>query len=309
MKCETCGAMLAEGAYFCPECGSLVRSNTNDKNNANTQDGIQTSTNSPETQTRTDSGQCTKCGAELKPGEKFCSACGHKAENIIVDGGTKYRDKHKNTGAITVIIVAAVSLAACAISMAMILSHSDTLRMLLAQKPTQSPTPTATVLPTPTAYQAGTPVYSFKLGSYSSEHRNSSDGVSSDTYYANHIIDGDSRTAWIPVCEDDGLSPIGHWIELVSSTPQYVSGLKVVNGFAKDDRKYRNNYRVKDIRIVINNSEEIVRQLSDAGCGIEEEISFGRVYQASIIKIIIESVYDTHPIYNEAAISEITPIS
>lgn len=49
--CSNCGAALAPGAKFCPECGTKVAQKA----------------------------FCTECGAELKPGSKFCAECGAKA--------------------------------------------------------------------------------------------------------------------------------------------------------------------------------------------------------------------------------------
>ncbi len=49
-KCSACGADIAAGAKFCPECGA--------KQNAKS--------------------FCPECGAEVDPSSKFCNNCGHK---------------------------------------------------------------------------------------------------------------------------------------------------------------------------------------------------------------------------------------
>lgn len=50
-SCPSCGAPLATGVKFCPECGSKINIEKH----------------------------CTECGAKLPPGAKFCGECGHKA--------------------------------------------------------------------------------------------------------------------------------------------------------------------------------------------------------------------------------------
>lgn len=49
--CPSCGASVAHGAKFCPECGTKLAQKS----------------------------FCTECGAEIKPASKFCSECGAKA--------------------------------------------------------------------------------------------------------------------------------------------------------------------------------------------------------------------------------------
>lgn len=53
-KCANCGAQLASGAKFCPECGT------------------------PNPAAVAVERHCTECGAKLAPGAKFCPDCGTK---------------------------------------------------------------------------------------------------------------------------------------------------------------------------------------------------------------------------------------
>ncbi len=68
MKCTNCGAVLADSAKFCPECGTKVVR------------GL----------------FCAECGTKLEAGAKFCPECGTKvgdassAEKALLADGVKY---------------------------------------------------------------------------------------------------------------------------------------------------------------------------------------------------------------------------
>lgn len=288
MKCETCGAMLADGAYFCPECGSLVSSNTNDKNNANTQDGIQTSTNSPETQTRTDSGQCTKCGAELKPGEKFCSACGHKAEIYATVGETA----KKNTSVIVVIVVAFVAVLACAVCAAMLVINGG----LLKSEPVPSVQPTAspTALPTATPYQKP----SFTNISATSVRPVDYTSGSAIYYPVENAVDGDFSTCW----SSDRNYELTPTLTLSAATPQHVKGIRLSNGYFKSWETYTRNRRITRAEIIYEGGSKVVNMSIDS-YRIMHDIPFDTPVDTTYIKIhVIDTYYGD---WKDICISEV----
>lgn len=51
-SCPSCGAALAKGVKFCPECGEKINQEK----------------------------FCTECGAKMTPSAKFCGECGAKAQ-------------------------------------------------------------------------------------------------------------------------------------------------------------------------------------------------------------------------------------
>ncbi len=59
-KCSNCGAVVAEGAKFCTECGTAVEAQKEEA----------TAPAEPEVK------KCSNCGAELPEGAKFCVECG-----------------------------------------------------------------------------------------------------------------------------------------------------------------------------------------------------------------------------------------
>lgn len=304
MICKVCKEQIDNDAYFCPRCGTIVKKSAN----SDRPNDYQKSNDREEHSGEENIKRCLKCGNRVYENQTYCIVCGAPIKELKTTTHNKARS-HKKTLIIGLVAII-FALTASAFGFAAFFSsqhphtnQDDTTTVVAVEDPistmpesTPEPTPVPTVLAQP----------QFTLSSYSSEHASSSDGVTSDTYYAEHLVDGDVRTAWIPVCEDDGLMPIGHWVEFTADTPQPVSGITIVNGFAKDDRKYFNNYRVRVIRIIIDGNDEMKAVLSDLGCGVEEYIPFGKTYQASRIRIVIEEVYETNPVYKEAAISEIS---
>ena len=72
-KCPDCGAELKPGAKFCPVCGK----NLSDTSAPETVKTAAVNTQTAGTVAAPGSGnKCPDCGAELKPGAKFCPVCG-----------------------------------------------------------------------------------------------------------------------------------------------------------------------------------------------------------------------------------------
>lgn len=74
-KCPKCGAELAAGAKFCPNCGNKV-GNFCPKCGAELAPGAKFCPNCGNKLTK----NCSNCGAELAPDAKFCPNCGTKCE-------------------------------------------------------------------------------------------------------------------------------------------------------------------------------------------------------------------------------------
>ncbi len=71
MKCEKCGASLAEGVSFCRECGAKVEKKKK---------------------------FCRECGAKLEGEAKFCSNCGAKVEQESVHAQAEKLDDEQICG-------------------------------------------------------------------------------------------------------------------------------------------------------------------------------------------------------------------
>ena len=78
MKCNNCGADLADNAKFCTSCGASVQAST-------PQDGPR---------------HCTNCGSQLPDGTSFCTNCGQKQDapmNQVRQGAKEIGNKLANT--------------------------------------------------------------------------------------------------------------------------------------------------------------------------------------------------------------------
>lgn len=90
IKCSDCGAELAKGAKFCPNCGNKYNACGNCK--ADIPDGVDVCPNCGEKAPI----PCPKCGVILKGNNKFCPECGHslikKCSNCNkeIDENTKF---------------------------------------------------------------------------------------------------------------------------------------------------------------------------------------------------------------------------
>ena len=78
VKCPKCGAAVAQGSKFCPECGSTVTPPVVKCSSCGT-DITQGSKFCPECGTKQGENVCVGCGAKLAPGAKFCPECGQKS--------------------------------------------------------------------------------------------------------------------------------------------------------------------------------------------------------------------------------------
>lgn len=75
MKCNNCGADLADNAKFCTSCGASVE-------NTAPQGG---------------SRHCPNCGSQLAEGASFCTNCGQKLDGPISQGAKEIENKLANT--------------------------------------------------------------------------------------------------------------------------------------------------------------------------------------------------------------------
>ena len=93
-KCPDCGTELKPGAKFCPVCGK----NLSDTSAPETVKTAAVNTQTAEVAASDGSGnKCPDCGAELKPGAKFCPVCGKNLSDTSAPETVKTADVNTQT--------------------------------------------------------------------------------------------------------------------------------------------------------------------------------------------------------------------
>lgn len=116
---------------------------------------------------------------------------------------------------------------------------------------------------------------------------------------ARHVNDGDVGTAWVEGAKNDG---IGEWI-MLSGGQQDLTGLSIINGYAKSTDLYTKNNRVKKIRIELSDGTVLEKSLSDGTLGFQT-INFDNQVKIDFVKITVLDVYKGSK-YSDTCISEI----
>lgn len=304
MNCSNCGAPLEENARFCGNCGAVV---TNHDNNRSV---------------------CPNCGAEVNAGEQFCGRCGTRltyytppaADPVGINNMNnintfnKVNNKVKKTGSgtekdntklIVIIIAAAVFLVALIAAFIIMVqsgilggaSNNETNGAGSAQNTetaAQTPVPTAAPTPTPTPIPA--PVFTGVTAS-STRGTDYTSG-SAVEYYPSYAVDGNYSTAW-SANRNISLNP---YITLTADTPQYVHGIRVSNGYFKNQTTYTRNRRITQFSIEYEGGQKTYY------CGIDQyrimqDIKFDAPVWTSYITVRVMDTY--YGDWKDIAISEI----
>lgn len=121
-----------------------------------------------------------------------------------------------------------------------------------------------------------------------------------DNYPSINALDDNLQTAWAEGVKGDG---IDEWLEFEATNNYDVSGIKIINGYAKSDELYYANNRIKKIKIELPDNTVIERELED-GIPDYQTIDFEKVVNVKNIKITILEVYPGSK-YSDTCISEI----
>lgn len=121
-----------------------------------------------------------------------------------------------------------------------------------------------------------------------------------ETHYPANICDGNVRTAWVEGAEGDGL---GESILIDFGKEKAISSLDIINGFAKEERLYYANHRVKRIMISFSDGRSQEFDLQDKNLGYQTIQLHGPV-KTSFIKLTILGIYCGTK-YSDTCISEV----
>ena len=79
-------------------------------------------------------------------------------------------------------------------------------------------------------------------------------------YSVRNLIDGDSKTAWVPASNKSG---IGEWVEFSFDDPMQVNNLVLTNGYAKNDISFSGNNRIKTAILQFDDGKSSTVTLKD----------------------------------------------
>ena len=106
-------------------------------------------------------------------------------------------------------------------------------------------------------------------------------------YSKEAVLSEDIYTKWVPAkSSGDG---VGEWIQLSSDSTQYVKGLKILNGYHKNESTWFKNNRVQRCMVTFSNGNTKDFVLNDTMELIN--LDFGETVATSSVRITIGSVY------------------
>lgn len=120
------------------------------------------------------------------------------------------------------------------------------------------------------------------------------------SYQAYNLKNNDD-TCW---CEGVNGTGIGEYVMFSSNTLQSVSGISIVNGYAKDNTVYNNNSRVKKLEFEFSDGTTLTKSISDSRN--LQNISFDKTINTTYIKMTIVETYRGES-YDDTCISFISP--
>ena len=149
-----------------------------------------------------------------------------------------------------------------------------------------------------------------------------------DRYYGENVIDGDINTAWVEEGfamdeqdeSDSSEKGIGEWIKIYiiaqvfnsdtdPSMPihylqsMHLSGIKIINGYAKSEEIYKANNRVKTVEVILTDGSSYIFDLKDDTLDFQT-LDFGKEVETRDVTIKILDIYEGTK-YNDTCISEV----
>jgi hypothetical protein len=121
-------------------------------------------------------------------------------------------------------------------------------------------------------------------------------------YEVENLFDDNPATAWVKARRQQG----DGWVLIDFDAERVVTGIAIANGYQKNTAVFRDNYRVRRLRLVSSNGESAIVNLADQEGS--QRIALDRPLRGEWLQIVIEGVYSgaREP---DLAISELRVIS
>lgn len=262
MKCQHCGADMAQGELFCGNCGQKMQS-VGSGNSPNEHPVF-----------------CGECGAKASIGAKFCLNCGNPLDGsskAVVSGAAPKAKKSKAPIIAIVCLTAAIISAAAVFIFMVTLSdkrigsspaeteaassneidgassavdeleqQSDSIPVLEAEQHDTEPLYEEPLQEIPSHEEPAAGI-SYSAPVFTSAEASSMLGMSAtgNEYYPSYVLDDNPSTCWASDYRE-GLHPS---ITLRTDSSQRVSGIRFANGYFKSAKTYYNNRLITKVLI------------------------------------------------------------
>ena len=107
------------------------------------------------------------------------------------------------------------------------------------------------------------------------------------SYWAENAVDSNPATAWVEGAKDTG---VGEWLRLTFAAPQTITGIRLINGYAKSKSTFSRNARIKKLRLTTSAGDAMLLPLEDHS----QEQSFPVRFVQPIVWIQAE-IADVYP--------------
>ncbi|MCX7749767.1 MAG: stalk domain-containing protein [Clostridia bacterium] len=125
---------------------------------------------------------------------------------------------------------------------------------------------------------------------YFNEQTENVSSILGKDYIAAYATDWDVKTAWVEGKKGDG---VGEWISIQGKESGLleVSGIKIINGYAKSENLYKANNRVKKVKIEFSDGSSMEKEVKDSLMDYQR-LEFGKIIKTKFVKITILEVYN-----------------
>jgi hypothetical protein len=123
-------------------------------------------------------------------------------------------------------------------------------------------------------------------------------GISTASFQATNLVDGDLATAWVEGAKGTGL---GEWVRFEFAQPTLLARIEVANGYQKDPASFARNPRVKLVNVEFSSGGTYLVELYDT-TDLQTIIPAGEAIDW--VKLVIVSVYPGENDYG-TALSEV----
>lgn len=233
---------------------------------------------------------CSNCGSKVEENEIFCMNCGAKIEQEE----TLQNNIPSKISSVKLWKVSLCSLICpVAIGLTVLMTSGFSKYSIPVGK-------TVTTNVTSTHVESSVPKNSISEISYYASASSHLELRNQYYYYPENVCDNNNSTAWFEGVDGNGS---GEWIQLDFDGTYELSGVSIVNGWAKNEEKYYNESRLKKALIECDNGFSMEVNFND-GVLTPQNFYFNNKIETTFIRVkILETYKGDDDLYT--AISEI----